>query len=140
MIATATRFTFTEVLPFPLAWVGRDFMACCSCCKQAFTPTTIPTPDRRSMSEMAIFRQLSIRQPVFAPNWCQNWRMQDDKKPHPGPWRIMQVNSELAGIIVAAGFVVLAVAGMPSIAPVFLLAALPLGVGVALLLRATRKG
>ena len=52
----------------------------------------------------------------------------------------MQVNSEFAGVIVAAGFVVLAVAGMPSIAPVFLLAALPVGVGVALLLRATRKG
>jgi hypothetical protein len=52
----------------------------------------------------------------------------------------MQVDSEVAGIIVAVGFVVLALVGMPTIAPVFLLAAVPVGLAVALLLRLTRKG
>lgn len=66
--------------------------------------------------------------------------MQDDGKRHPGPWRIMQVDTGFAGIVVAAGLVVLGLVGLPTLTPVFLLGALPVGIAVALLLRATRKG
>ena len=66
--------------------------------------------------------------------------MQDERKPHPGPWRVMQVDSEFAGIVVAIGFVVLGLVGMPTIAPIFLLGAVPVGLAVALFLRFTRKG
>ena len=66
--------------------------------------------------------------------------MQDDGKRHPGPWRIMQVDTGFAGIVVAAGLVVLGLVGLPTLTPVFLLSALPVGIAVALLLRATRKG
>ncbi|HZU41241.1 MAG TPA: hypothetical protein VE994_01115 [Terriglobales bacterium] len=61
--------------------------------------------------------------------------MRDDNKPHPGQWRIMQVDSGTAGLIVAAGFTVLGLV----VEPVFVLGALPLGVAVALLLRYTGK-
>ena len=61
--------------------------------------------------------------------------MRDDEKPHPGQWRIMQVDSGTAGLIVAAGFALLGFV----VAPVFVLGALPLGVGVALLLRYTDR-
>jgi len=66
--------------------------------------------------------------------------MQDDGKQHPGPWRIMRVDAGFAGIVVAAGFVVLGLVGMPTLAPVFVLGALPVGIAVALLLRSIRKG
>jgi len=59
--------------------------------------------------------------------------MRDDEKPHPGQWRIMQVDSGTAGLIVAAGFALLGLV----VAPVFMLGALPFGVAVALLLRFT---
>jgi hypothetical protein len=63
--------------------------------------------------------------------------MRDDQKPHPGPWRVMQVDSGLAAIVIAACFVVLALVRMPTLAPIFLVGAVPVGVAVALLLRFT---
>jgi hypothetical protein len=62
-----------------------------------------------------------------------------DANRHPGPMRVMRVDAEFAGIIVAVGFVVLGLVGLP-IAKWFLLGALALGSLVALLLRFTRKG
>ena len=59
-----------------------------------------------------------------------------DTKPHPGPWRITRVDSEFAGLIVAVGFLIMGLVTMP----ILLLAAIPLGVGVAWLLRFSRKG
>jgi len=59
---------------------------------------------------------------------------QHDANRHPGPWRVMRVDSEFAGLLVAVGFVVMGLVSMP-LATWFLL-----GVGVALLLRCTRKG
>ncbi len=50
----------------------------------------------------------------------------------------MQVDSEFAGILVAVGFLLMGLVSMP-IATRFLLGALGLGGGVALLLRLTRK-
>lgn len=64
--------------------------------------------------------------------------MRDDKKPHPGPWRVPQVDSEFAGLILAAGIVVLGLVSMPTLAPIFLLAAVFVGVLVALLLHFTK--
>ena len=55
-------------------------------------------------------------------------------KPHPGPWRVMRVDSEFAGLIVAVGFLVMGLVSMP-IATVFVLGAIAMGVVVALLLR-----
>jgi hypothetical protein len=60
--------------------------------------------------------------------------MRDDKKPHPGLWRVMQVDSEFVGLLVAVGFLVLGLVSMP-IATAFVLGAIALGVVVALLLR-----
>jgi uncharacterized membrane protein len=54
-----------------------------------------------------------------------------DSARHPGPWRVMPGNSELAGIIVAVGFVAMGLVTMP----ILIIAALPLGVAVALVLR-----
>ena len=51
----------------------------------------------------------------------------------------MQVDSGLVGIVIALGFVVLGIVSMPILAPVLLLGAVPLGIGVALLLRFTAK-
>ena len=64
---------------------------------------------------------------------------QHDANRHPGPWRVMRVDSAFAGLLVAVGFVVMGLVSMP-LATWFLLGALVLGVGVALLLRCTRKG
>ena len=64
---------------------------------------------------------------------------QRDANRHPGPWRVMRLDSEFAGLLVAVGFVVMGLVSMP-IATWFLLGALLLGVGVALLLRYIRKG
>lgn len=52
--------------------------------------------------------------------------------PHPGPFRIPQVDAEFAGIIVALAFVVLGVVALP-IAKWFLLGAVVAGAGFALL-------
>jgi hypothetical protein len=57
----------------------------------------------------------------------------------PAPMRVRRVDAEFAGIIIAVGFVVLGLVGLP-IAKWFLLGALVLGSLVALLLRFTRKG
>jgi len=62
-----------------------------------------------------------------------------DGKRHPGPFRVMSVDAESAGILVAVAFLVLGLVGLP-IAKWFFLAALVLGATVALLLRVTRKG
>jgi hypothetical protein len=61
-----------------------------------------------------------------------------DASRHPGPFRIMQVDSEIAGLLVAVGFLVMGFVSMP-IATWFVLGALTLGVVVALLLRFTPK-
>jgi hypothetical protein len=50
----------------------------------------------------------------------------------------MRTDAEFAGFIVAIGFIVMGLIGIP-IAKWFLLGAVVLGVGVALLLRFTRK-
>jgi hypothetical protein len=57
---------------------------------------------------------------------------------HPGPFRIMQVDSEIAGLLVAVGFLVMGFVSMP-LATGFVLGAITLGVVVALLLRFTPK-
>jgi hypothetical protein len=64
---------------------------------------------------------------------------QRDANRQPGPWRVMRVDSEFAGLFVAVGFVVMGLVSMP-IAKWFLLGALLLGIGVALMLRWIRKG
>jgi len=51
----------------------------------------------------------------------------------------MQVNSGLAGIIIAIGFVVLGLVSMPTLAPVFLVGAVLVGLAVAIILRVTAK-
>jgi hypothetical protein len=62
-----------------------------------------------------------------------------DTPKHPGPWRFMQVDSGLAGVLVAVGFLVMGLVSMP-LATGFVLGAIALGVVVALLLRfAPRK-
>jgi hypothetical protein len=50
----------------------------------------------------------------------------------------MQVNSGLAGIVIAVGFVVLGLFSMPTITPIFLFGAVTFGIVVAVLLRVTR--
>ena len=61
-----------------------------------------------------------------------------DAKRHPGPWRVMQLDSELAGLLVAVGFLVMGLVSTP-LAPGFVLGAIALGVVVALLLRFTPR-
>jgi hypothetical protein len=65
--------------------------------------------------------------------------MKDDTSKHPGPWRVMQVDSEFAGILIAVGFVVLGLVGMPSIGTAFLSMSLGIGLLVAMLLRLIRN-
>ena len=55
---------------------------------------------------------------------------------HSGPFRVMKVDSEFAGLLVAVGFLVMGLVSMP-IATGFVLGAITLGVVVALLLRFT---
>ena len=62
-----------------------------------------------------------------------------DVNRHPGPMRVPKVDAEFAGFLVAFGFVVLGLVGLP-IGKWFLLAALALGVLVACCLRFIRKG
>jgi len=63
---------------------------------------------------------------------------QHDTERHPGPWRVMKVDSEFAGLLLAVAFLVMGAVGL-DIGKWFVLGALVLGVGVALLLRLTRK-
>ena len=62
-----------------------------------------------------------------------------DAERHPGPWRVMRVDAESAGILVAIAFVVLGIIGLP-IGGLFLTGAVVLGIAVALLFRWFRKG
>lgn len=55
-----------------------------------------------------------------------------------GPWRVMQLDSEFAGLLVAVGFLVMGLVSMP-LATGFVLGAIALGVVVALLLRFTPR-
>ena len=61
-----------------------------------------------------------------------------DAKRHPGVMRVMQVDSEFAGLLVAVGFLVMGAIGL-DIGKWFVMGALVLGVGVALLLRIIHK-
>lgn len=61
-----------------------------------------------------------------------------DAKRHPGPWRLMQLDSEFAGLLLAVGFLVMGLVSMP-LATGFVLGAIVLGVVVALLLRFTPR-
>jgi formate-dependent nitrite reductase membrane component NrfD len=61
-----------------------------------------------------------------------------DANRHPGIMRVMKVDSEFAGILVAVGFLVMGAVGL-DIGRWFVLGALGLGVAVALLLRFTGK-
>ena len=61
-----------------------------------------------------------------------------DANRHPGIMRVMKVDSEFAGILVAVGFLVMGAVGL-DIGRWFVLGAVGLGVAVALLLRVTRK-
>jgi hypothetical protein len=58
-----------------------------------------------------------------------------DSDRHPGPWRLMKVDSESAGIILAVGFTVMGFV----INPIFVLGSFVLGLGVALLIRVSRN-
>lgn len=51
---------------------------------------------------------------------------QHETDPHPGPFRIPRVDAEIAGILVALGFVVMGIVAIP-IVKWFLLGALLLG-------------
>jgi hypothetical protein len=61
-----------------------------------------------------------------------------DAKRHPGPWRVMRVDSEFAGILLAVGFLVMGLVSMP-VGTGFVLGSITLGVVVALLLRFTPR-
>ena len=61
-----------------------------------------------------------------------------DANRHPGIMRVMKVDSEFAGILVAVGFLVMGAVGL-DIGRWFVLGASGFGVAVALLLRFTRK-
>lgn len=61
-----------------------------------------------------------------------------DSSRHPGPWQVMKVDSEFAGLFLAAGFLVMGAVGL-DIGKYFVLGALGLGVGVAVLLRVIHK-
>ena len=58
-----------------------------------------------------------------------------DTQRHPGPWRVMSINTEVAGLIVAVGFFLMGLVTLP----ILVLAAVPLGIAVALLLRYQRR-
>jgi hypothetical protein len=57
---------------------------------------------------------------------------------HPGPMRVMPVDAEFAGVLIAIAFVVLAVVGLP-IAKWLLLETVLVGGAVALLFRFLRR-
>ncbi len=59
-------------------------------------------------------------------------------KPHPGPFRVMKVDAEAAGILVAVAFFVMGFVSVP-IAKGFLIGAFLMGIGVAAVLWLIRK-
>ena len=62
-----------------------------------------------------------------------------DASRHPGIMRVMKMDSEFAGLLLAVGFLVMGAVGL-DIGRWFVLGALALGVAVALLLRLIHKG
>lgn len=62
----------------------------------------------------------------------------ENPKPHPGPFRVMKVDAEVAGILVAIGFFVMGFVSVP-IAKGFLIGAFLLGIGVAAVLWLIRR-
>jgi len=62
-----------------------------------------------------------------------------DANRHPGPWRVMSVDSETAGILVAVGFLAMGLVSIP-VARWFVLGCLALGGVFAVLLRFAPKG
>ena len=61
-----------------------------------------------------------------------------ETRKHPGPWQFMRVDSELAGVLIALGFVIMAFVSMP-LAAWFVGGAILIGVVVALVLSRVRK-
>src|SRR5215813_1163626 len=61
-----------------------------------------------------------------------------DANRHPGPWHVMRLDSEFAGILVAVGFLAMALVSMP-LATWFIIGSLAFGGVVALLLRFTPR-
>jgi hypothetical protein len=59
-------------------------------------------------------------------------------KPHPGPFRLVSIGIGAVAILIALGFVMLGLVGVP-IPKFFLLGAILLGAGMAILFRAFRK-
>ncbi len=57
----------------------------------------------------------------------------DNPKPHPGPFRVMRVDAEFAGILVAAAFFVMGFVSVP-IAKGFLVGAFLVGIVIAVVL------
>ena len=90
------------------------------------------------MSVMGMLRQLSIHSVAFEAHSWDNQDMQDDDKKHPGPWRVMRVDSGFAALIVSAGFLWLFLAGMP-LGKWFLLGTVLVAAVVALVLRFTSR-
>jgi hypothetical protein len=87
----------------------------------------------------AIYQQSQAPDSPFDMNWWTIRLMKDhDANRHPGPWRVMRVDSEFAGILFAVGFLVLGLVSMP-IGTWFVLGCLVLGGAFALLLRFTPK-
>ncbi len=64
--------------------------------------------------------------------WDNEAMKEHDDARHPGPMRVMRVDAEFAGIIVAVGFLVMGAVGL-DIGKWFVLGALVLGAVVALL-------
>jgi len=62
----------------------------------------------------------------------------NDAKRHPGPWRVMRVDSGFAGLIVSAGFLWIFLVGMP-FAEWFLLGATLIAAVVLIVLRVSSK-
>ena len=62
----------------------------------------------------------------------------DSPKPHPGPFRFMRADAEFAGIMIAVGFTIMGLVGLP-IAKWFLLAAITLACIVAVILHFAKK-
>jgi hypothetical protein len=58
-----------------------------------------------------------------------------DSDRHPGPWRLMKVDSKSAGILLAVGFTVMGFL----INPIFVLGSFVFGAGAALLMRVSRN-
>ena len=79
----------------------------------------------------------SLGRPASAGETINHMKNRDANR-HPGIMRVMKVDSEFAGILVAVGFLVMGAVGL-DIGRWFVLGAVGLGVAVALLLRLTRK-